>query len=103
VLVGSQLLHGVCYACFFAGAFIYTDRVAPPDVRHSAQTVFGIIILGGGPVLGGLLSGWLADSYAHTAAGVDYAMLWRVVSLIGLAAAVFFWALFRERKAATPA
>lgn len=98
VLVGSQILHGICYACFFAGAYIYTDRVAPADVRHSAQTVFGIIILGGGPVLGGLLSGWLADTYARSGGQVDYGALWRVVSLIGLAAAVFFLAFFRERR-----
>lgn len=98
-LVASQALHGVCYACFFAAAYIYTDRVAPPDVRHSAQTVFGILILGGGPVLGGILSGWLADSYAATAAGVDYGALWRVVSFIGLGAAVLFWLGFRERAA----
>jgi nucleoside transporter len=99
VLVASQFLHGICYACFFAAAYIYTDRVAPPDVRHSAQTVFGILILGGGPVLGGLLSGWLADTYARTGGQVDYGALWRVVSFIGLGAAVFFWACFRERKA----
>ena len=103
VLVGSQFLHGICYACFFAGAFIYTDRVAPADVRHSAQTVFGIIILGGGPVLGGLLSGYLADSYAQSGGQLDYGALWRVVSLIGLGAAVFFWAFFRERKTLAPA
>ncbi|HEV8195382.1 MAG TPA: MFS transporter [Gemmatimonadales bacterium] len=103
VLVGSQFLHGICYACFFAGAFIYTDRVAPADVRHSAQTVFGIIILGGGPVLGGLLSGYLADNYAQTGGQLDYGALWRVVSLIGLAAGVFFWAFFRERKIPAPA
>ena len=100
VLVASQFLHGICYACFFAAAYIYTDRVAPPDIRHSAQTVFGILILGGGPVLGGLLSGWLADSYANVGGQVDYGALWRVVSLIGLGSAVFFWALFRDRKAA---
>jgi nucleoside transporter len=103
VLVGSQFLHGICYACFFAGAFIYTDRVAPADVRHSAQTVFGIIILGGGPVLGGLLSGYLADNYAQSGGQLDYGALWRVVSLIGLAAAVFFWAFFRERQTPAPA
>ncbi len=103
LLVASQALHGICYACFFAGAYIYTDRVAPADVRHSAQTVFGIIILGGGPVLGGLLSGWLADTYARSGGQVDYGALWRVVSLIGLAAAAFFWTFFRERKAAAAA
>jgi nucleoside transporter len=99
LLVASQFLHGICYACFFAAAYIYTDRVAPADVRHSAQTVFGILILGGGPVLGGMLSGWLADTYARSGSQVDYGALWRVVSLIGLAAAVFFWTSFRERKA----
>jgi hypothetical protein len=99
VLVASQVLHGVCYACFFASAYIYTDRVAPADIRHSAQTVFGIIILGGGPVLGGLLSGWLADTYAQSGGAVDYGALWRVVALIGLAAAALFWMGFRERKA----
>ncbi|MEO8451585.1 MAG: MFS transporter [Gemmatimonadota bacterium] len=98
VQVSSQALHGVCYACFFAAAFIYTDRVAPPDIRHSAQTVFGIIILGGGPVVGGVLSGWLAGHYLTPVGGVDYSILWRVVALIGLGTAVFFWALFRERK-----
>ena len=100
VLVASQALHGVCYACFFAAAYIYTDRVAPADVRHSAQTVFGILILGGGPVIGGLLSGWLQDTYAAGGGGVDYGALWRVVSLIGLAAALFFYLAFRERREA---
>jgi hypothetical protein len=99
LMVGSQALHGICYACFFAAAYIYTDKVASPDVRHSAQTVFGILILGGGPVLGGILSGVLQDRYM-TAAGVDFASLWRVVSLIGLGTAIFFFAFFRERKSA---
>jgi nucleoside transporter len=103
VQVASQALHGVCYACFFAAAYIYTDRVAPADVRHSAQTVFGILILGGGPVLGGILSGWLADRYALAAGGIDFAALWRVVAFIGLGAAVFFFTLFRERRPAGPA
>ncbi len=96
VQVASQALHGVCYACFFAGAYIYADRLAPADIRNSVQTVFGIIILGGGPVLGGVLSGWLADHYA-TPTGVDFAALWRVVAFIGLATGLFFLAAFRER------
>lgn len=97
VLVASQLLHGVCYACFFAAAFLYTDRVAPADVRHSAQTVFGILILGGGPVIGGWLSGVLQAQFT-TAGVVAYGSLWQVVSLIGLATAVLFWGLFREDR-----
>ncbi len=96
LLVASQLLHGVCYACFFASAFIYVDRIAPEDARHSTQTVFGILILGGGPVLGGMLSGWLAGHYALPGGGVDFGSLWRVVAFIGLAAMAVFVALFRD-------
>jgi nucleoside transporter len=97
VQVASQALHGICYACFFAAGFIYTDRIAAADVRHSVQTVFGIIILGGGPVLGGILSGWLAARYPTAAGGIDYSALWRTVSLIGLAAAASFLVAFRDR------
>jgi MFS family permease len=98
VIIGSQFLHGICYACFFAASFIYVDRIAPTDIRHSAQTVFGILILGGGPVLGGMLSGYLQALYS-TAGVVDYGALWRVVALIGLGAAVVFVTLFRPRVA----
>jgi nucleoside transporter len=97
ILVTSQALHGLCYACFFAAAYIYTDRVAPPDVRHSAQTVFGILILGGGPVLGGWLSGVLQARHTLADGAVDFAGLWRTVAVIGLATTVFFVACFRDR------
>ncbi|MDZ4674702.1 MAG: MFS transporter [Gemmatimonadota bacterium] len=98
VIIGSQFLHGICYACFFAAAFIYVDRIASADIRHSAQTVFGILILGGGPVLGGMLSGYLQALYT-TAGVVDFGALWRVVALIGLAAAVVFAMMFRPAVA----
>jgi nucleoside transporter len=101
VLVASQALHGICYACFFAAAYIYTDRVAPADVRHSAQTVFGILILGGGPVIGGWLSGALQARYTLADGAVDFGSLWRVVALIGLATAIAFVAFFRERQGRT--
>jgi hypothetical protein len=74
--VASLTIHGICYACFFASAFIYVDRLAPPDVRHSVQTVFGILILGGGPVLGGWLSGFLSERYT-TGGALDYSALCR--------------------------
>ncbi|MBM4186049.1 MAG: MFS transporter [Gemmatimonadetes bacterium] len=97
VHVASQALHGVCYACFFAAAYIYADRVAPADIRHSVQTVFGIVILGGGPVLGGLLSGYLADRFALAGGSLDFAALWRVVSVLGLITAIGFALFFRDR------
>lgn len=61
LVVASQALHGVCFSCFYAAAFIYVERIAPVDVRHSAQTVFGIIILGLGPLLVSPVLGKITD------------------------------------------
>ena len=96
VMVISHAFHGFCYAFFFAAAYIYVDKLADEDVRHSAQTVFGIIILGGGPVIGGWLSGYLQNMY--TVENIfNYSKFWYTVSAIGLATMVFFYALFREQ------
>ena len=59
-------LHGFCFAFFFAAAFMFIDKAAPKDARHSAQTAFGIAILGLGPILSGFFNGWL-DSVGASA------------------------------------
>ncbi|HJL84970.1 MAG TPA: MFS transporter, partial [Candidatus Marinimicrobia bacterium] len=96
IMVLSQAFHGICYAFFFAGAYIYVDKIADEDVRHSAQTVFGIIILGGGPVIGGWLSGYLQETF--TQAGLfDYSPFWYTLSAVGFVTALFFGFMFREQ------
>lgn len=80
LVVASQALHGVCFACFYATAFIYVERVAPSDVRHSAQTVFGIILLGVGPLLASPVLGQVS-AYAQRT-GVTVAQCMQTVNLI---------------------
>jgi nucleoside transporter len=47
-----QVLHGVCYAFFFATVYIFVDEFFPKDVRSSAQGLFNLLILGIGPLVG---------------------------------------------------
>tara|TARA_B110000438_G_scaffold8736_1_gene8650 strand:+ start:998 stop:2266 length:1269 start_codon:yes stop_codon:yes gene_type:complete len=96
VMVLSQAFHGFCYAFFFAAAYIYVDKLAEEDVRHSAQTVFGIIILGGGPVIGGWLSGYLQNMYTVNNI-FNFSNFWYTISVIGLVAMLFFYMLFQEQ------
>ena len=96
IMVVSQAFHGICYAFFFAGAYIYVDKIADEDVRHSAQTVFGMIILGGGPVIGGWLSGYLQETFTQ-AGFFDYSLFWYTLSAVGFVTALFFGFMFREQ------
>ena len=95
VMVMSQAFHGFCFAFFFAAGFIYVDKLADDDVRHSAQTVFGIIIFGGGPVVGGWLSGYLQNIY--TLDGVfNYSSFWYTLAGIGLIVTLLFYSSFNS-------
>ena len=95
IMVISQAFHGFCFAFFFAAGFIYVDKLADDDVRHSAQTVFGIIIFGGGPVVGGWLSGYLQNIY--TLDGVfNYSSFWYTLAGIGLVVTLLFYSSFNS-------
>jgi hypothetical protein len=45
-----NIVHGVCYAFFFATLYIFVDAVFPKDARTSAQGLFNFLILGLGPI-----------------------------------------------------
>lgn len=55
VIILVQLLHGICYAFFFATVYIYIDAVFPKDIRTSAQGLFNFLILG----IGDLAAKWI--------------------------------------------
>ncbi len=53
------MLHGVCYAFFFATVYIFVDEYFPKDVRNSAQGLFNVMILGVGALVANSLCPWL--------------------------------------------
>src|SRR5262245_1864922 len=92
LIVAIQLLHGICYAFFFATVYIFVDEVFPKDVRASAQGLFNLLIVGVGMVLAGTIFPELRAR--ETVEGVTD---WRGLFLIptGLAAgALVLMALF---------
>jgi MFS family permease len=96
LVVSSLALHGFCFSCFIAASFIYVDRIAPPDVRHSAQTTFMLIFFGVGPLLTGVIGGPLQRMCASADGSLNYATFWFVMAGVGVAATLLIAALFRD-------
>jgi nucleoside transporter len=103
-----NVLHGICYAFFFATVYIFVDEFFPKDARSSAQGLFNFLILGFGPFVGNNLWPQLEDFY-KTSDGIDYQQLFLVPSATALAAAVLLLVFFHppakapEVPAETPA
>ncbi len=98
-IVAAQLIHGFSFAFFFAASFIYVDRIAPPDTRYSAQTVFMLVILGIGPLVAGPLNGWLSARCTPTGGTLDYSLFWYIAAGTGLVATTLVAAAFRDDTA----
>jgi len=95
VIIAVQVLHGICYAFFFATLYIFIDAAFPKDVRASAQSLFNLLVLG----LGDLAANWfffpLRTTLTSADGVVDYRKLFLYPTFMALAAAavllVAFW------------
>ena len=99
VHVTVQLMHGLCFGCFYAGAFIYVQRIAPKEIRHTAQILFFFVMMGIAPAVTGALNGWLANLAGAPNGVLDlssYVRFWQITAIIGIVSAVLFWFFFRD-------
>jgi MFS family permease len=99
IAVAVNILHGICYAFFFATVYIFVDEFFPKDVRSSAQGLFNLLILGIGPLVGNFLGPRLGTYFSHAGEGgtqvVNFTGLFLVPSLTALFAAILLAVAFR--------
>lgn len=88
-------LQGLSFAAFHVPAVTYVNRISPPHLRASGQTLFAAVVGGLGGVVGAQLSGAVAGQ-------IGVLGLFRVMSCIVAASLALFVALFRAEKAEAP-
>jgi MFS family permease len=93
VIIAVQVLHGICYAFFFATLSIFIDAAFPKDVRSTAQSLFNLLVLGLGDVTAKWLFLFLQERLTGDG-GVDYRRLFLVPTAIAAATAVLLLVAF---------
>ncbi len=101
LVIAALALHGFCYVFFFVAAFIYVDKVAPPDVRASAQSMIAVVALGFGRFLGSLFAGKVRDVFT-TGTVTDWRAVFLVPCALTLLCAAAFLIFFRGRAEQSP-
>jgi len=100
LLIGVAL-HGIIFGCFIFLAFMIVDEETTPDVRASAQSLFNLVIVGIGVIVGSKAAGWVAEW-----AGDDFGKLFSVPMWGSLACLVILLLAYpggRRATAAAPA
>lgn len=95
-----NVLHGVCYAFFFAAVFIYIDEHFPKDIRNNAQGLFNVAVLGIGVLIGNLVWGKVESMYTgpEPAKALDFPGIFSVATGAALVTAVFFIIAFHPPR-----
>jgi nucleoside transporter len=104
LIILVQILHGICYAFFFATVYIFVDAYFPKDARASAQGLFNVMILGIGCLLANSICPWLIQAKFTNAVTkvTDFHGLFLVPMGAALAAVVVMALFFHPPKTATP-
>jgi nucleoside transporter len=97
LVVTSLTLHGFCFVFFFVAAFIYVDKVAPKDIRHSAQSLITLVTYGLGMYIGSLFAGWI-QSYFTQNNVTDWTNVFLVPCALTILCALAFLFFFRSEE-----
>jgi len=95
LLILVQILHGICYAFFFATVYIFVDDYFPKDARASAQGLFNVMILGIGALAANSICPFLIQKVFTQNGVTDFHGLFLVPLGAALAAAVALALFFR--------
>jgi nucleoside transporter len=90
-----QLVHGICYAFFFATVYIFADQYFPKDVRASAQGLFNMMVLGIGALVANSICPYLRDQVFTHNSVTDFRGLFLVPMAAALVAAIALALFFR--------
>ena len=94
LIILVQILHGICYAFFFATVYIFVDAYFPKDVRASAQGLFNVMILGIGALVANSICPMLLQEVFTKNGVTDFHGLFLVPLIAGSAAALALALLF---------
>ncbi len=92
-----NIVHGICYAFFFATVYIFVDEYFPKDVRSSAQGLFNVLILGVGPFVANFVCGRLQVTYTVDGK-LNYPAVFQVSMIASLVGAVLLLLFFHPPK-----
>lgn len=100
-IVLIQILHGICYAFYFATVYIFVDAYFPKDVRSSAQGLFNVMVLGVGALVANSICPVLIQETFNNGGVVDFKGLFLVPCFVALGAAIVLGLFFHPPKTPT--
>lgn len=89
------LTHGIIFGLFFVVGQVYTDKVAPKEIRAQAQGFLSFLIWGVGFLIGTLLNGYLIGNF-RLEEKCDWSIVFAISIIMTLVLTLLFIFLFKQ-------
>lgn len=97
MLVLAVVLHGICYDFFFVTGQLYTDHMAPRELRASAQGLIALLTYGAGMYVGNLAFPQVATALTTDPTSFPWKPFWLTFALAAAAVMMVFAFAFRDK------
>lgn len=88
------IVHGLIFGLFYVGGQVYTDNVAPREMKAQAQGLLFFLVWGIGFLIGTLWNGWLIGQF-RDGGKCDWPVLFAISSACTLVLLLLFFFLFK--------
>ncbi len=100
LIILVQIVHGICYAFYFATIYIYVDECCPKDIRTSVQGLFNLMIFGLGDIAAKIYWTYSGDkTFTKADKTLDYGNLFLVPAGLAIVAVLILIACFKPATA----
>lgn len=100
MLILGVVLHGICYDFFFVTGQLYTDKIAPREIRASAQGLIALLTYGIGLFVGNQLFPIVSAHLTKDAAPgspFPWQGFWSFFAWFAVAVSILFFVTFRDQ------
>jgi nucleoside transporter len=98
MLLLGLALHGPVFGCFIFLSFMIVDEECTPDVRASAQSLYNLVVVGIGVIVGSKIAGWVSDGAKGADGSMDYTKLFSVPMWASIACLIVLLAIYPSRS-----
>jgi MFS family permease len=99
LMITVQLIHGICYAFYFATVYIFVEKSFPSDIRTSAQGLFNLMIFGLGDIFAKIFWIYYGNAkFTLADGGMDWKGLFLVPAGLAVLAMVILGVSFHPPK-----
>ncbi|RHJ81216.1 MFS transporter [Parabacteroides sp. AM08-6] len=88
------IVHGLIFGLFYVGGQVYTDNVAPKEMKAQAQGLLFFLVWGIGFLIGTLWNGWLIGLF-RDGGKCDWPVLFVISSIFSFVLLILFIFMFK--------